>query len=207
MANFALNYSFSRNKGIPLDEDAVISTLSEVVDYLKKDRCYVGQLFSVTGETEDNVSKNGLYIVLSKGEDGQVVKLASQDALDAVAESAGKIDTIKLNGSALTINDKVVDIDLSTYATIEYVGDVISGLSEVYVPKAEFEAVKDQVDGFFEAGGGEPNVQSDWDVDNPDSDAFIKNKPDLTVYATKTELKEAKTELTETLSGLTNDNI
>ena len=200
MANFALNYSFSRNLNLPLDEDAVKALRSDVVTYVQtKSKCYAGQLFSVTGDTAEN---NGLYIAVTTGEDALIVKLASQDALDAVAASAGKIDTIKLNGSALTINDKVVNIDLSSYATIDYVDGKISGLTEIYAPKAEFEAVQKKVEEITSVGG-EPNVQSDWDVVDTGSDAFIKNKPDLTVYATKTELNEAQT----AFSGLVEDNI
>ena len=124
MANFALNYSYSRNLNIPLDEDAVKSTLSEVLQYVHtKSKCYAGQLFSVTGDTTTN---NGLYITLSAGTEGGVLKLATQEALEAVAASAGKIDTIKLNGSALTINDKVVDINLSDYATTNYVNEQLN---------------------------------------------------------------------------------
>ena len=126
--NFVLNYSFSRNLDLPLDVDSLKLTYAELMDYVKNNGvCYVGQLCTVTNDTD--TKKNGLYIVVSKGEEGTVVKLASQDALDAVEASAGKIDTIKLNGSALTINDKVVNIDLSTYATIEYVDGKISGLT------------------------------------------------------------------------------
>ena len=122
MANFALNYSYSRNLSIPLDEDAVKSTLNEVKEYVKtKSKCYAGQLFSVTGDTIEN---NGLYITLVVGPEGGVIKLASQEALDAVAASAGKIDKIKLNGTELTINDKVVNIDLSDYATISLVSSL-----------------------------------------------------------------------------------
>ena len=128
MANFALNYSFSRNLDIPLDEDAVKSTLVEVKDYVRtKSKCYAGQLFSVTGDSEE---VNGLYIALSVGEKGSVVKLASQDALDAVSASAGKIDVIQLNGSALTINDKTVNIDLSDYATVSFVESAITATEE-----------------------------------------------------------------------------
>ena len=199
MANFALNYSFSRNLNIPLDEDAVKTSLSEVVSYVQtKSKCYAGQLFSVTGDTENN----GLYIALTTGAEGQVIKLASQDALDAVAASAGKIDKIQLNGTELTINDKVVNIDLSTYATIEYVENQIEGLADKYAPKAEFEEVQKKVDDITSVGG-EPNVQSDWNVEDESSDAFIKNKPDLNVYATKTELTEAQT----AFSGLVEDSI
>jgi len=118
MANFPLNYSYSRNLDIPLDEDAVMATLLDVKGYVQtKSKCYAGQLFSVTGDTNNN----GLYIALSKGDGGNVIKLASQDALEAVAASAGKIDKITLNGTELTINDKVVNIDLSNYATVESV--------------------------------------------------------------------------------------
>ena len=202
MANFALNYSFSRNLPIPLDEDAVKATLSEVVEYVQtKGKCYEGQLFSVTGETGDNIVKNGLYVVLSKGVNGQIIKLASQEALDAVAASAGKIDKIQLNGTDLTINDKVVNIDLSTYATIDYVDGKITDLKDVYAPKAEFEEVQKKVDEITSTGG-EPNVQSDWNTVDTESDSFIKNKPDLTVYATKEELNGAKNEINETITGL-----
>ena len=186
MANFALNYSFSRNLNIPLDEDAVKTSLSEVVSYVQtKSKCYAGQLFSVTGDTENN----GLYIALTTGAEGQVIKLASQDALDAVAASAGKIDKIQLNGTELTINDKVVNTDLSTYATIEYVEEQIEGLADKYAPKAEFEEVQKKVEDITSVGG-EPNVQSDWDVVDEESDAFIKNKPDLTVFAKTTAVTE-----------------
>ena len=194
MANFALNYSFSRNLNIPLDEDAVKVSLAEVVNYVQTmGKCYAGQLFSVTGDTEVN---NGLYIALTTGAEGQVIKLASQNALDAVAASAGKIDKIQLNGTELTINDKVVNIDLSTYATIEYVDGKISGLTEVYAPKAEFESLKGKVDDITSVGG-EPNVQSDWNTTDEEDDSFIKNKPDLDVYAKTTAVTDAIAEVFE----------
>ena len=124
MANFALNYSFSRNLSIPLDEDAVKATLAEVVDYVAtKGKCYAGQLFSVTGDT----GNNGLYLALSKGPEGSIIKFPSQTALDEVAASAGKIDEIRINGSALTINDKIVNIDLSDYISVSQFN---SGLTE-----------------------------------------------------------------------------
>ena len=200
MANFALNYSFSRNLNIPLDEDAVKALRSDVVTYAQtKSKCYAGQLFSVTGDTTDN---NGLYIAVTTGENALVVKLASQDALDAVAQSAGKIDKIQLNGTNLTINDKVVNIDLSTYATIEYVDTKISGLTELYAPKAEFEEIQEKVEKITSVGG-EPNVQSDWNTTDSEADSFIKNKPDLTVFATKTDLNNSEA----AANGYTDDEI
>ena len=127
MANFALNYSYSRNTALPLDEDAVKSTLSEVITYVRtKSKCYAGQLFSVTGDT----TNNGLYIALVVGTEGSVLKLATQESLDLVASEAGKIDKIFLNGTELTINNKTVSIDLSDYATVSFVCEKISEIEE-----------------------------------------------------------------------------
>ena len=66
----------------------------------------------------------------------------------------------------------------------------ISKLGNVYAPKAEFEEVQKKVDDITSVGG-EPNVQSDWNIVDEESDAFIKNKPDLGIYATKEELEGA----------------
>ena len=102
MANFALNYSFSRNLNIPLDEDAVKATLAEVTEYVAtKGKCYAGQLFSVTADT----GNNGLYFTLSTGAEGSVVRLATQDKLNEKVnvkyEKAGNYDVLAnslLNG-------------------------------------------------------------------------------------------------------------
>jgi hypothetical protein len=161
MANFALNYSFSRNLSIPLDEDAVKATLAGVVDYVAtKGKCYAGQLFSVTGDT----GNNGLYLALSKGPEGSIIKFPSQTALDEVAASAGKIDEIRINGSALTINDKIVNIDLSNYISVSQFN---SGLTETLEAaksytdtKLEDYASKSYVDDVLtDIEGGEINLQ------------------------------------------------
>ena len=152
MANFALNYSFSRNLNIPLDEDAVKQSLTEVISYVAtKSKCYAGQLFSVINP--DNEEENGLYVAIKTGAEALVMRLASQEALDAVAASAGKIDKITLNGNELTINDKVVNIDLSDYATVSYVDGKIDALANVYAPKSEFEEVQKKVDEITSVGG------------------------------------------------------
>jgi len=46
----------------------------------------------------------------------------------------------------------------------------------------------------FISYGGE-QVQSDWAETNPEEKSFIKNKPDLSVYATKNELREVESEI------------
>lgn len=42
---------------------------------------------------------------------------------------------------------------------------------------------------FYTFGGGGATVQSDWDESNPDSPAYIRNKPNLSDYATDEELQ------------------
>ena len=199
MANFALNYSFSRNLNIPLDEDAVKVLRSDVETYVKtKSKCYAGQLFSVTGDTIEN---NGLYVALKTGEDGSVIKLASQDALDAVAESAGKIDVIQLNGSALTINDKTVNIDLSDYVTNS---DIDSKL-ESYATKSE---VTEQI--VSAMTGGEIELTGYAKIDDVE-DLISSAKTEVSeytdskisglseVYATKDDLNNLKSSSEETI--------
>lgn len=44
--------------------------------------------------------------------------------------------------------------------------------------------------------GAEANVQSDWNQSNSSADDYIKNKPDLTVFATKSELNDKQDVLT-----------
>lgn len=86
MANFALNYSYSRNLAIPLDEDAVKPLSADVLTYVQtKSKCYAGQLFSVTGDTEEN---NGLYMALTVGPQGTIKKIdtkAEEVSLDGYA--------------------------------------------------------------------------------------------------------------------------
>lgn len=43
---------------------------------------------------------------------------------------------------------------------------------------------------FYTFGGGGATVQSDWDETNPESPAYIRNKPNLSDYATDEELQE-----------------
>ena len=174
MANFALNYSYTRNLDIPLDEDAVKTTLLDVKEYVQtKSKCYAGQLFSVTGDTNNN----GLYIALSKGVEGSVIKLASQDALEAVAASAGKIDKITLNGTELTINDKVVNIDLSSYATVESVKSQATqtlGLAITYTDSA-ITATEEKIMWLPVEGIDEKHVVRHWRGTRDKYEFLVKN--------------------------------
>jgi len=50
------------------------------------------------------------------------------------------------------------------------------------------------------AAGAEVNVQSDWNQSNSSADDFIKNKPDLSVFATKDELDDGLDTKQDTLT-------
>ena len=86
--------------------------------------------------------------------------------------------------------DKVAAWDAAEANAKGYTDGEIAKLSDVYAPKSEFEEVQKKVEDITSTGG-EPNVQSDWNTVDEDSDSFIKNKPDLTVYAEKEEVANA----------------
>lgn len=48
---------------------------------------------------------------------------------------------------------------------------------------------------FYTFGGGGATVQSDWDESNPESPAYIQNKPDLSIYATNEELADVEAQI------------
>ena len=65
------------------------------------------------------------------------------------------------------------------------------------------DADKTKLDGI--EAGAEANVQSDWNETNTSSDAYIQNKPDLSVYATDAELSAGLATKQDTLTA--GDNI
>ena len=96
-----------------------------------------------------------------------------------VDENGGKIDVIKVNGTAQTITDKTVDIsvpddlsDLDPNAS-----SLVHDASYVHTDNNFTTALKNKLNGI--AAGAEVNVQSDWKVTDTSSDAFIKNKPTI----------------------------
>ena len=88
--------------------------------------------------------------------------------------------------------EKVAAWDAAEANANGYTDDEIAKLSDIYAPKSEFEEVQKKVEDITSTGG-EPNVQSDWNTVDEESDSFIKNKPDLTVYAEKTDLETLAT--------------
>ena len=63
------------------------------------------------------------------------------------------------------------------------------------VAGVEFDAEEYTLDGAVFISYGVEQVQSDWNEQDDESKAYIKNKPDLSVYATKEELREVEREI------------
>lgn len=129
MANFVLNYSFSRNLNIPLDEDAVMPTSAAVLTYVRtKSKCYPGQIFSVTGGTDDS---NGLYMAMSAGDGGEIMKIGSEGngslALPDFGDAVG-VATIENRGQIIYVENETYSY-VSEGETI-YTTTVPSGVSE-----------------------------------------------------------------------------
>ena len=99
---------------------------------------------------------------------------ATQEYVD---ENGGKIDVIKVNGTAQTITDKTVDIsvpddlsDLDPNAS-----SLVHDASYVHTDNNFTTALKNKLNGI--AAGAEVNVQPDWDTTDTSDDSYIKNKP------------------------------
>lgn len=101
---------------------------------------------------------------------------ATQEYVD---ENGGKIDVIKVNGTAQTITDKTVDIsvpddlsDLDPNAS-----SLVHDASYVHTDNNFTTALKNKLNGI--EAGAEVNVQPDWDTTDTSDDSYIKNKPTI----------------------------
>ena len=122
-----LMVQYNRAYAAPLDITEVFTSLENAKDYAANGSIsYAGQVIAVAGE---NIETR-VYKITSGG---TLVELVDADALAAISESAGKINEIKLNGSALTIDEqtKSVNIDLTPYAEKSWVTEyVVSAVTD-----------------------------------------------------------------------------
>ena len=86
------------------------------------------------------------------------------------------IEVVKVNGTALPINNKEVNVTVPTKLTdLTNDGNFVKDASYVHTDNNFTTAEKNKLQGI--ANGAEVNVQSDWNVTDSSSDAYIKNKP------------------------------
>lgn len=97
---------------------------------------------------------------------------------DYVDTNGGKIDVIKVNGTTQTITNKTVDITVPTKTSdLTNDSDFVEDANYVHTDNNFTTTLKNKLNGI--AAGAEVNVQSDWNVTDTTSDAFIKNKPTI----------------------------
>lgn len=94
----------------------------------------------------------------------------------------------------------------NTEHTISVANNVVIDGSYVHTDNNFTNAEKTKLSGI--EAGAEQNVQSDWDVNDASSDAYIRNRPDLSQYATQSDLADYQPLLTAgTGIDLTNSTI
>jgi len=181
--------------GYNLDEedreklDYSYSTVQEIeLSYASKD--YVSDYVSQHGPDLTGYATES-YVV-GKIEDVVGVAPAALDTLKEIADSlnndsdfAGTMTTAlsnKADKSELNSYVKTSSLESMGYATQSYVADYVNtyGGNVDLTGYATESYVVNYVNTY---GGGEDNVQADWNISDSSSDAYIKNKPDVSVGA------------------------
>lgn len=147
------------SKAVDIEVPTKVTDLTDADDYAKVE--------DIPTKTSDltNDGENGLS------------PYATEAYVDA---HGGKIDKIKVNGVVQPINpvDKSVDITVPTkMSELENDDYFVSDEHYVHTDNNYTDAEVTKLEGIEE--GAERNVQSDWNEEETDSDAFIKNKPSI----------------------------
>jgi hypothetical protein len=112
------------------------------------------------------------------------------DIVNQIENVTGDVTNIiteisNVTGDIVNINENVTNLT-----------EVVNGVTgDIEQLNADIQAVS--------AALPDAQVQSDWDESNPDSKAFILNKPDLNVYATKDEVGSATSVLQSEIEAVT----
>ena len=110
--------------------------------------------------------------------DGDGTEDSAYATVEYVTTNGGKINTVKVNGTALPVTDKAVDVTVPTkLSQLTNDGNFVVDASYVHTDNNFTTAFKNKLNGI--AAGAEVNVQSDWSVTDTTSDAYIKNKPTI----------------------------
>ena len=140
------------------------------------------------------------YVVTAQLKDQDGNNLGTAQTIDLPLES------VVVSGSYDSATKKVI-LTLKDGSTIDFsIADLVSGLQTEITSTNKLSAdliedgttnkvytatEKTKLSGI--ASGAEVNVQSDWNVTNTSSDAYIQNKPDLSIYAQSSNLATVAT--------------
>lgn len=183
--NYGWGLTLNMTGKAPAISKRIFDTLADAQAYVNdaNDSAIAGLQLSVIADTD--TSKNGIYFVSKIGtgtEDGVLVKIGSDAAasieeleqkvsaletdvetLKAIDHTAleNKIEVVKVNGKALDINDKAVDI---TIETPTYDVDVATAKDSTTTAPAT-KAVYDFVDGIKTSLEGKLNAIETWKLE------------------------------------------
>ena len=149
-----------------------------------------------TDGSNNPVKSNGIYDALATKQDtltpglGINIDLSNNITVDADATPTdGSNKPVASNGVYDALATKQDNLTVGSNIQIDPLTNTISATDTTYsdatqsVSGLESAADKKKLDGI--AAGAEVNVQSDWNVSDSTSDAFIKNKPTLGTAAAK----------------------
>ena len=161
---------------------------NQSVYWLDFDNTYLHkELYTICGiakfDDEDTFRLNVYPYQLTSG----IKATASQVAihkLSTVVEGEGGHGHDYEPGWGIVINNDEISVDPSIIPSIEYVDSLVSSVSAVLESTIESVSgnLQDQIDNI------PAQVQSDWNQEDDTQVDYIKNKPDLTVYATHDEV-------------------
>ena len=121
-----------------------------------------GVMYFMPNDPDAGTAFSGSYVVLHSGNISSYAQTSAPSNATITIKQTGRSDqTFTLNGSATTIN-----LDNTTYSAATQSAAGLMSATD-----------KTKLDGI--ASGAEVNVQSDWNVTDSSSDAYIKNKPTI----------------------------
>jgi len=163
-----------------LSDDSSLDTLQEIVDYIKNNSINISALQS--GKVDKVAGKQ-----LST-EDFTSVLLAKLNSIATNAEVNVQADWAESDtASDAFIQNKPTDLTTLNTHSVTELSDVTSAGSGAIITSAERTKLTSV------ATGAEVNVQADYNESDSNSDAFIQNKPTITVAGTSNEVEVSPT--------------
>lgn len=162
---------------------------NQSVYWLDFDNTYLHkQLYTICGianfVNEDTFRINVSPYQLTNGVKASASQVAIHKLSTVVAGEGGGGGHEYGAGWGILINNDEISVDPSIIPTIEYVDASVSAVSSTLISTIESVSgnLQDQIDNIPE------QVQSDWEQDDDTEVDYIKNKPDLSVFATHDEV-------------------
>ena len=165
--------------------------------------------YNANGELESHntlIAGGGIDIynnVISAKADGTTITYNANGELQATV--SGGVTDVTVDGTSVVNGQGVAEITMPTFTQVNSDWNASSGVAEILNKPANLvqdanyvhtdenftSAEKTKLAGI--ATGAEVNVQADWNESSSSSDAYIQNKPDLSIYAQSANLATVAT--------------